>query len=48
MATLELPPLNFNTSGWGPADDDLPAAFKKLPYQPFSKKEANETNTKNR
>lgn len=39
MATLELPPLNFNTSGWGPAEDNLPEAFKKLPYQPFSKKD---------
>jgi len=41
MAFLELPDLNFNTLGWGPADDDLPDKYKNLQkiYQPFMKKD---------
>ncbi|GAB1600484.1 eukaryotic translation initiation factor 3 subunit D-like [Argonauta hians] len=35
MYGFVLPPLHFNSTGWGPTD--IPKKFDELPYQPFSK-----------
>ena len=35
--SFDTPDVHFNSSGWGPTEDDLPKQFLDVPYAPFGK-----------